>query len=91
MITKEKEDLRHLVLEITALRYPVALTASAIRRRAETELDFPITDADIEAMLEFLRGLALCRFETDDFGATRYWHATSAGVLAHERGKLPEQ
>lgn len=85
----QKEDLRHVVLEIIALRHPTALSVSAIRRRAENEVDFKITDEDVETTLEFLRGLSLTKFETDGLGTTKHWQATSAGVLANERGKIP--
>lgn len=91
MNASDKEDLRHVTLEIIALRHPTALTVSAIRRRAETEIDFKITDDDIDATLEFLRGLGLCRFEVDGLGTTKHWQATTNGVLANERGKIPSQ
>lgn len=85
----QKEDLRHVILEIIALRHPTALTNAAILRRASPELDFKITGEDTDATLEFLRGLSLARYESDGLGTTKYWQATSAGVLANERGKIP--
>lgn len=91
MNPQQKQDLRHVVLEAIALRHPTSLAVNAIWRRVKSQVDFEITEADVEAALEFLRGLALARFETDGLGSTKYWQSTSAGVLANERGKIPEQ
>ena len=91
MNPQEKQDLRHVVLETIALRHPTALSVNAIWRRVKAQLDFEITESDAEAALEFLRGLGLVKFETDGLGSAKYWQATSAGVLANERGKIPQR
>lgn len=89
MNPKEKEDLRHSVLEILANREGTALTARAVCRRAATEIDFKITEDDIEITLGFLKGLDLCKFTPDGLGSTKHWQITTAGVLAYERGQIP--
>lgn len=86
MDANQRELLRHVVLEILADRHPAALPPPAIRRRAAPELDGPITDADLMSALEVLLGLGHVTREIDPMGSTVYWQATSAGVLAHERG-----
>lgn len=90
MNAQEKEEIRHVVLEALALRHPIALTVNAIWRRVKAQLDFEITEADVEAALEFLRGMGLMQSKTDDMGSTKHWQATSQGVLAHERGEVPK-
>lgn len=91
MNPRQNEELRHIVLEVLANRHPLAFEPHSIRRRAEPELDFKITDDDVTVTLEFLRGLGLVKFETDGLGSSKHWQATSNGVLANERGKIPAQ
>lgn len=90
MNAQQKEDLRKVVLEAIALRHPTALTISGIRRRVEAELDFKITDEDVEAALQFLKGLGLATVQFADLGSSQHWQATSKGVLANERGSVPQ-
>jgi hypothetical protein len=88
----QNEELRHAVLEVLATRHPTALQTSSIRRRIEQNevLDFRITDEDVNAALMFLAGLTppLIEFRNDPLGSTKYASASSAGVLAYERGTL---
>lgn len=83
---QEREDLRHVILEILVVRHPAALPPQAIRRRAANELDFALEDADVAAGLAILEDLGYAKREPDALGSTHYWSATAAGVLAFERG-----
>jgi hypothetical protein len=89
MNAPQKEDLRKVILEVIALRHPTALTVQGIRRRAEPELDFKITDEDVTAALQFLKGLGLATVQYADLGSSQHWQCTSKGVLANERGEVP--
>ncbi len=83
----QKEDLRHAVLEFLTLRHPTASPARAIRRTIAREVDWNVAEEEVNAALELLEGLGLVRHELDNLGATKYWQATSAGVLAQERNE----
>lgn len=87
MTNPEKESLRHAVLECLVTRHPAALPPAGIRRRVETEVDFPVLEADVVAALDLLKGLELVACEADEFGASQWWKATAAGVLKVERGR----
>lgn len=92
MTPGQNEELRHAALEVLATRHPSALATRSIIRRIEGDkmLDFKITDEDVNAALMFLSGLTppLVNFTRDQLGSTQYSAATSAGVLAWERGTL---
>jgi len=87
LTVEQKEDLRHEVRAAVAIRYPAALTPRQILRMVKKELDFLFEESDVMAALELLRGLdpKQVDFTADELGATKYWRATPAGVLAHER------
>lgn len=89
MNARDKEDLRHVVLETLYVRHPAPVTTAGVRRIAGREIA-ELSEADTEAALEMLRGLDLVKFEEDALGATKYWSATSAGILAFERGEKPK-
>lgn len=90
MTPQQKEDLRHVVLEILVIREGTALTAHRICRIAANEVDFEPTDEDVVIVLKFLNALdpKLVAMESDPLGSTIYWQATPAGVLAQERGRI---
>ncbi len=87
LTTDQKEDLRHAVRAALAIRHPAALAPRQLVRLVKKDLDFLFEEADVIAALEFLRGLSPVEtdFTADPLGTTKYWSATSAGVLAHER------
>lgn len=86
MITPfEKEELRHCVLGILVDRAPTALSIKQVFHRANMELDFAISGEEVEAALEFQRGLNNVALVPDEFGSTKYFSATSNGILVHER------
>lgn len=86
----QKEELRRAVLEVLATREGNALNLAGIRRRIEQGqmVDFKFIDEVLNAALVFLEGLKLVSLQHDGLGATKYWQATSNGVLAHERGVI---
>lgn len=67
----------------------VALNADMVMRRVQRArvIDFPFAVEDVTAALELLVGLNHAKSEPIELGATKYYQATAAGVLAHERGK----
>jgi hypothetical protein len=88
MLTNEqKEDLRGAVLAALVVRHPAAITARQIAHAVMRDVDFVFEEADVVAALELLRGLPapLVEWLPSDFGGTKYWRATSAGVLHEER------
>lgn len=87
LTVEQKEDLRHEVRTALAIRHPAALTPRQLMRMVKKELDFLFEEPDVIAALELLRGLSPAEtdFTADPLGTTKYWRATSAGVLAHER------
>jgi len=86
MTPEQAEQLRHATREFLAVRFPTAHAPRAILRTVAREVDFPVTESDVITACQFLAGLSEAKFERDPLGATNYWSATSAGVLAHERG-----
>jgi hypothetical protein len=85
---ERREECRRGVLGFLAGRQAVAHHPKTLRRRLNDGHEADYTDAEIEAALAFL-GLAeppLVRSIPDALGATKYYQATAAGVLAHERG-----
>ena len=85
---RQREDLRYAVREQLVAAKTVALDAEMIRRRVERSrlLDFGFTVADVEDALALLVGLGHASSMPVELGATKYYQATAAGVLAHERG-----
>ncbi len=83
----ERVELRHLVLEILAVRQRAALPLHTVASHVRTARGLETPAADVEAALVLLAGynppLVLAMF--DPLGNTRYWQATTAGVLAYER------
>ena len=84
---QQNEELRHEVLNVLAQRHPTALSTKQIHHRAAMEVDFAISEASANAALEFQRGLHHVSLVPDTFGSTKYWTATSAGVLIWERAQ----
>lgn len=83
----QKEELRHATLEEVAARAPAALSPRQIQRAVKRALPFLFEEADVTAALELLKGLPqpLVIDTRDELGGTRYWAATSEGVLFVER------
>ena len=85
MSDEDKQDLRHAVRDVVAVRHPSALTARAIRRSVLNEVVFPVTELDVEAAAELLVSDGQLSVERDPLGITKFYKATVAGVLAYER------
>lgn len=90
MDAEEKEILRHGCLDFLVIRHPAALPVRAIRRGLTREVSFEVHDNDVEAACQFLVGLGHAQPASDPLGATKYFSATSQGVLARERGMNPQ-
>lgn len=85
---ERREECRKDVLGFIAERQAVAHHAKTIRQRLNAGHEHDYTDAEIEAALAFLMGVRPDPFAKevpDPMGATHYYQATSAGVIAHER------
>lgn len=85
-VLARKEEARHGALAFLAERPAVSHSVAAIRRGVNREGgDF--SEPEIREAAELLAGLELAEVTPDPLGSTRYYKATAAGVLAHERGR----
>ena len=85
LTNEQKEDLRHAVLEALAVRHPAALAPRQLVRAVKKEVPFLFEETDVTAACEILRGLLFAEFTLDELGGTKYWRATSNGVIHFER------
>jgi len=85
LTSEQKEDLRHAVLAALVVRHPAALTPRQLFHAVKKELDFLFEETDLVAALELLRGLKFAEWIVNELGGTKYWRATSEGVLHQER------
>lgn len=86
--TTRTEDCRYAVRHHLAVRFPAAQDAPTILRHlARGGYDFSLDE--VRTALHFLSRLDPPQVEKtpSDLGATLYWSATSAGILADERGE----
>jgi Fe2+ or Zn2+ uptake regulation protein len=82
----KKEECRHDCLAYLAARSTLSFPAEAVARGVRRDgSDWGI--AEVKEALEFLTGMDLVTATRDPLGSTYYYKATSAGVLAHERGR----
>lgn len=88
MKPEQKEQLRRAAAEVLAVRFPAALPLGGIRRRiaADGMVDFPYSDEELAAALEFSKQEDFVKSTPDPFGSSPAWSATSDGVKACERG-----
>lgn len=82
---EQREELRHVVLEVLAARHPTAQSLRAIRRLAEREVSFACSEDELESALAFWEPEHVTSGR-DVAGSTAYWRPTAAGVLLVERG-----
>jgi hypothetical protein len=82
---KDAELLRHAVLECLVLRHPNALPLEGVVRKVNTMLPFKVATEAVNGALELLAGLGLVRSHEDELGSSKWWTATSQGVLKVER------
>jgi hypothetical protein len=83
----QKEELRHAVRAVIVGRHPNAHPARALTNAVALDVAFRITPEDTTAALEFLRSKGEVEIVESDLGATRFWRATAAGILAQERAE----
>lgn len=85
---ERREECRRDVLGYLAERQAVAHHRNAIRNRLNAGHEHDYTADEITAALAFLLATAPEAYAAaihDPMGATPYYQATTAGVLAHER------
>lgn len=84
-----KEELRFATREQLVAAKTVALTADMLMRRIQRSqaVDFLFDARDVEDALAVIVGLGHATANHNSLGATKYYQATAAGVLAHERGQ----
>ena len=88
MLTQaQREELRYAVREQLVHASTVALTHEMVQRRVERArvVDFTFSADDLVQALSFLVSLGHAQETRAELGASRYYQATAAGVLAHER------
>ncbi len=90
---RRAEDLRRAVLDFLAARQAVAFEPGVVLDRIirSRVLDFQPGPDEFAAALAFLENFSpepLITFKRALLGSTRFYQATSAGVLAFERGAL---
>lgn len=85
----QREELRYALREQLVAASTVALDAEMLKRRIERtrSVDFKFTIDDVEGAAAFLAGLGHAKSEPAPLGATLFYQATAAGVLAHERNQ----
>lgn len=85
----QKEELRFAARQVLVSASTVALTTEMVMRRiARGQLvDPPFDVKDVQEALTLLVGLGHASETPAPLGATKYYQATAAGVLAHERGQ----
>lgn len=86
---EQKETLRRSAREVLASRPGISLPLSGIRRRIDQEklMDNVYTDSELRGALSLLAGIEHVDITRDPLGSTEYFQATSAGILAFERGE----
>lgn len=83
MTPEKNEELRNETLAYLATRQGVKQTSQTILRRLNKENDFTL--AELDGALVFLIGMGLVEHDIEGLGSTKYYGATSAGVLHYER------
>lgn len=85
----QREELRYAVREQLVAASTVALSADMLQRRVirARVIDFDFEERDVKEVLFFLHSLGQANETPASLGATLYYQATAAGVLAHERGQ----
>ena len=81
-----REECRRAVRDYLAVRQAIALHPQDIRRGLNACRVNDFTAEEVAAACVFLVGLKYAEQLTAEMGATLYYKAASAGVLAYERG-----
>jgi hypothetical protein len=87
---ERNEMVRRAVLDFLAPRQALSFDADIIRQRIASSrlLDFNPDADEVAAALAFLRSAQFITFARSSLGNSNFYQATSAGVLAYERGAL---
>jgi len=87
---KEKETLRHVLLEYLVERIRFFFDAAAIARALPRRgyVDFNIDEACVRDALDLLAEKGLVKSKDDELGSTKFFRATADGVLAEERRQV---
>ena len=85
MTATQKEELRRLCLRWLAERCALAFHGGSVQAGVRREM--PCTLDEIEEALLFLASCKLLDPVPNSLGATRYYQANAAGILAYERGE----
>jgi hypothetical protein len=85
----QREELRYALREQIVAAATVALNAEMLQRRIERarSLNFTPSVDDVRTAAAFLVSLGHVKEIPAPLGATLFYQATAAGVLAHERGQ----
>lgn len=90
LTNEQKEDLRHGLLVFLAPRAPLVFAPDALCRMLWRKglVDFEPNVSDVSAALDVLKELGFAAETKDRLGASVYYKASAAGVLAWERGEV---
>lgn len=84
---QRREDARHEVLRFLISRPVLAFASDAITRQINRE-GYDFSQDEIVEAVTLLEGLQLISGKADGLGATKYFQATSKGILEYERRDL---
>jgi len=84
---ERREECRRSTLGFLAVRQATAHHPKTIRRALNAGHEHDFTDDEVTAALTYLLSAGFVTAIPDGLGATLYYRATAAGVLAHERGQ----
>jgi hypothetical protein len=88
ILQERREICRSAVRSYLAERQPLAFHPQDIRRRLNAGHLHDFTIEEIDSAAAFLVGLEHAEIVQSELGATVFYRATSAGVLASEREAL---
>lgn len=89
-LQERRDECRQKVLEFLALRQAVAHHPQTILRKLNAGHLHDFTIEEVEAALEFRKSAGHVVVIFPEGGSTKYYKATSAGVLASERGETTD-
>ena len=83
------ELLRAAIRAYVVQRRPAAFAVPGIQNALTNRamVDFPITAEQVARECDLLEGLGHLTHHTNELGSTKFYSATAAGILAHERAR----
>lgn len=85
MTSDQKEEFRRLVLGYLVRRAMCAFNCVSVQQAVRREM--PCTEEECEQAMLFLKSSGYLDEVPNKLGSRRYYTATSAGILLHERGE----